>query len=121
MKHLARYLPRAGIVFVLSARPAEEDASHAHLHELFALEGVELLRLERLSRETGGFYLRASSLGADLGPILGRIGEMETRTVEDQLLSTLAERFQWPLALAVAGLVLHLSVTPFRERRRAAA
>ncbi len=68
--------------------------------------------LERLARETGGVYLRAASLGLDLDPLLTAIDRMERRSIDGQLLSTLAQRFQWPLALALLALVAHLVAAP---------
>jgi Ca-activated chloride channel homolog len=72
--------------------------------------------LESLSRATGGSYLRATSAAADPTPILQRIDRMEKRTLESQSLSTLEERFQWPLALAVAALMLYLAAAPWSRR-----
>lgn len=70
--------------------------------------------LEKLARSTGGTYLRVTSAAADPAPIVRRIDSMEKRTIESQSLSTLEERFQWPLALAVVALLVHLGVGPFR-------
>lgn len=72
--------------------------------------------LESLSRATGGSYLRATSAAADPAAILQRIDHMEKRTMESQSLSTLEERFQWPLALAVAALMLYLAAAPWSPR-----
>lgn len=89
--------------------------------------------LEGLARATGGSYVRVTSAAADPTPVLRKIDGMEKRTIESQLSSHLEERFQWPLALAVAALLLHLAVGPFapgaaaetarpeEERRRRAA
>jgi Ca-activated chloride channel family protein len=70
--------------------------------------------LERLARETDGIYLRASSLGVDLAPVLDGIDSMETRSIDGQVMSALAQRFQWPLAAAVIALLLHLTAAPLR-------
>jgi Ca-activated chloride channel family protein len=77
--------------------------------------------LEKLTRATGGAYLRATSAAADPAPVVAQIDRLEKRTIESQSLSTLAERFQWPLALAVLALLLHLAVPPFRPAERALA
>jgi Ca-activated chloride channel homolog len=69
--------------------------------------------LEQLARSTGGSYTRAASAAVDPTPVLQKIDRMEKRTIESQISSHLAERFQWPLALAVAALLLHLAVGPF--------
>jgi Ca-activated chloride channel homolog len=73
--------------------------------------------LEKLARASGGSYLRVTSAAADPAPILRQIDRMEKRTIESQSLSTLEERFQWPLALAALALLLHLGVGPFAARR----
>jgi Ca-activated chloride channel family protein len=70
--------------------------------------------LEKLARATGGSYLRATSAALDPAPVVRQIDRMEKRTIESQSLSTLAERFQWPLALAVLALLLHLGAGPFK-------
>lgn len=70
--------------------------------------------LEKVARATGGSYLRVTSAAADPTPILRRIDSMEKRTIESQNVSTLEERFQWPLGLAVLALLVHLAVPPFK-------
>jgi len=69
--------------------------------------------LEGLARGTRGTYTRVTSAAADPTPVLRQIDAMEKKTIESQLSSHLTERFQWPLAVAVAALLLHLSVGPF--------
>jgi Ca-activated chloride channel family protein len=69
--------------------------------------------LEGLARATGGSYIRVTSAAADPAPALRKIDGMEKKTIESQMSSHLEERFQWPLALAVAALLLHLAVGPF--------
>jgi len=73
--------------------------------------------MERLARETGGLYLRASSLGADLEPIVAAIDSMERRSIDGQILSTLAQRFQWPLGAGILALFLHLGTAPLRPAK----
>lgn len=74
--------------------------------------------LEEIARGSGGSYLRVTSAAVDPSPILRQIDGMEKRTIESQTLSTLEERFQWPLAVAVAALLLHLAVAPFAAEAR---
>ncbi|HEV7507531.1 MAG TPA: VWA domain-containing protein [Thermoanaerobaculia bacterium] len=69
--------------------------------------------MEKLARATGGSYLGVASAAADPAPLLRQIDRMEKRTFESQSLSTLEERFQWPLALAVLALLIHLARGPF--------
>ncbi len=73
--------------------------------------------MEKLARATGGSYLGVTSAAADPATLLKQIDRMEKRTIESLSLSTLEERFQWPLALAVLALLLHLAVGPFGGRR----
>jgi len=73
--------------------------------------------LEHLARETDGLYLRASGLGVELAPVVDAINGMERRSIDGQVLSTLAQRFQWPLGAAVLALCLHLGVAPLRAAR----
>jgi Ca-activated chloride channel family protein len=71
--------------------------------------------LQALTRETGGAYLRVSSVGADIGPLVRAIHHLATTRQEDQVVEQSAERFQWPLALAVLaaiGLLLLPTLTP---------
>jgi Ca-activated chloride channel family protein len=70
--------------------------------------------LEMLARSTGGVYLRAGGAGTDVEPIVQRIHSMESHSFGSETVNVLEERFQWPLALAIVALVLHLLVAPFR-------
>jgi Ca-activated chloride channel family protein len=74
--------------------------------------------LEKLARATGGDYLRATSAATDPTPIVRRIDRLEKRTIESESVSTLQERFQWPLALAVLALLIYLGVAPFAAEAR---
>lgn len=74
--------------------------------------------LESLCRATGGSYLRATSAAVDPTPILQQVDRMEKRTLESQSLSTLEERFQWPLAAAVVALLLYLTLAPWSPAAR---
>jgi Ca-activated chloride channel homolog len=70
--------------------------------------------LENLAKATGGTYLRVTNSAADPAAIAARIHAMATRSLDTEVTSTLEERFQWPLALAVAALVLGMLRGPFR-------
>jgi Ca-activated chloride channel family protein len=71
--------------------------------------------LETLARATGGLYLRVTSPAVDLGPMLRRLDEMSTQTLETETVEVLEERFQWPTAAAAATLALYLGLGPFRR------
>jgi len=70
--------------------------------------------LEELADKTGGLYLRATSAATDPQPIVDKINAMEQKSFGSEVISTLEERFQLPLALAIFCLALHLLVGPFR-------
>jgi Ca-activated chloride channel family protein len=74
--------------------------------------------LEGLARATGGEYLRVASAAADPAGILAAIDRLEKRTIENEMIATSEERFQWPLGLAAIALALHLALGPFARRRR---
>ncbi len=69
--------------------------------------------LEALAEATGGTYLRATTPAADLTPVVTRVRAMEKRSLDSQSVSTLEERFQWPLLAAVGALALLLVARPF--------
>lgn len=73
--------------------------------------------LEKLSRKTGGIYLRAASAGIELGRLTAAIDAMEKRSYGAEAVNTLEERFQWPLTLAILALTLQLVISPFRRPR----
>lgn len=79
--------------------------------------------LEQVTRATGGVYIRATDGARSLRPILVALDSMDTHHLETSTVSTRAERFQWPLALAALGLLLYLALPPFRPvgRRRGGA
>jgi Ca-activated chloride channel family protein len=77
--------------------------------------------LEGMARGTRGSYTRVTSAAADPTPVLRQIDAREKKTIESQVSSHLTERFQWPLALAVAALLLHLGVGPFSRSAAAEA
>jgi Ca-activated chloride channel family protein len=75
--------------------------------------------LQKMATATGGAYVRAS--GAELGLdelYEGYIGNMEKRELSSTMERRFEERFQWPLAGAVACLLAEMLVG---ERRRTAA
>lgn len=78
---------------------------------------LEEATLETVARDTGGVYLRANDPGRSLRPVVAALDAMETRAYETSRLETRAERFQWPLAAAVAALLAHLALPSFGGRR----
>ena len=88
-------------------RDAEGNVVMSRLHEDV---------LETMARATGGSYVRVTSAAADPAPVMERIDRMEKKTVESNSVTTLEERFQWPLALAVAALLSYLGLGAFAPR-----
>lgn len=100
--------------------PGSVPGSGGTKHDAEGNEVVSRLHedvLEGMARATGGSYTRITSAALDPLPVVRRIDSMEKRTVESQSVSTLEERFQWPLALATAALLLYLAVGSFAPRR----
>ncbi len=60
--------------------------------------------LRDLARRTGGWYVRWSG-EASMGPIVDRIARLPRGEAEDRARTPLPDRFQWPLALALAALL----------------
>ena len=75
--------------------------------------------LERLSSVSGGLYLRASGAATDPSTIVEAIEGMEKRSFGSEVINTLEERFQWPLAVAIAVLILQLALGSFAAPRTA--
>lgn len=76
--------------------------------------------LERMARESGGSYLRATNAGVDLDPLVGALRGIEGRALEAEAVVTGEERFQWPLALGIVALIAYLVRGAFRPDPRAA-
>ncbi|HRU08561.1 MAG TPA: VWA domain-containing protein [Thermoanaerobaculia bacterium] len=72
--------------------------------------------LARLASATGGEALQALSAATNPEKIAARVREMERRAVDGEVVTTLAERFQWPLALGAVLLLAALVRTPFAPR-----
>lgn len=71
--------------------------------------------LETIARTTGGLYQRAANAGYDPAPLVARIAAMEGRTLDEDTLNLLEERFQWPLAVALLGVLALLLLRPFAD------
>lgn len=107
---------------VAAGRPGElkRDASG---EVVITRLGDETLR--RVAEATGGVYRQITDAGADVGRILDAIEGMETRRFEASLMSSMEDRFQWPLGIAALTLAGFLGLAPIgggsgrpRERSR---
>jgi len=77
--------------------------------------------LERLASASGGETFRADSAAFDPAPIARAISGLGGREIESATVSTLEERFQWPLGVGVAALALTLLLAPYRRPAAGAA
>jgi Ca-activated chloride channel family protein len=73
--------------------------------------------LERLASATDGEYFHAAGAAFDPAPIVAAIARLGGREIESTTITTLEERFQWPLGLAVAALGVGLVLGPWHRRR----
>ncbi len=64
--------------------------------------------LRTLAVGTGGLYLTAENGGGDPTAILDRVDQMERRGYATMTIEAQPERYQWPLAVAAAALLLLL-------------
>jgi len=79
---------------------------------------LEASDLEPLVQRTGGVYLHSTGAGTDTAPLVARIAGMEKMRLSDDVVTTLEERFQWPLGLAALATVALLLLRPFAEDPR---
>ena len=81
---------------------------------------LDPLKLAEIAEVTGGKYLPATAEGRELREIEARIARMERREVGSRITITYEERFQIPLAVALAALLLEAALGdrlfPRRER-----
>lgn len=80
---------------------------------------LEAGTLSALAERTGGLYLPVTDVAAPLEPALRAIGRLDRTSFESELVDTRAERFQWPLLLAVLALAGYLALRPFGTVRGA--
>lgn len=72
--------------------------------------------LRRMAEAGGGEAFEAANAAFDPAPVARRIAALGGRAIEASSVTALEERFQWPLALAVAALAAALGLTPWRPR-----
>ncbi|MDX1644106.1 MAG: VWA domain-containing protein [Thermoanaerobaculia bacterium] len=107
---------RGGPMPVAAGRPNElkRDAAGEVIVTRLAEEP-----LRRLTDATGGVYLHVTGAGANLAPIVNAIDSMETRRFEGSIVTSMEDRFQWPIGVAVVALAGFLTFGPVTERSRA--
>ncbi|HMC83149.1 MAG TPA: VWA domain-containing protein [Candidatus Polarisedimenticolia bacterium] len=81
---------------------------------------LDPVKLAEIAEVTGGKYLPATAEGRELREIEARIARMERREVGSRITITYEERYQIPLAVALAALLLEAALGdrlfPRRER-----
>jgi Ca-activated chloride channel homolog len=70
--------------------------------------------LRDIARRTGGMYARWGG-DATVGPIVSQLAQMGRRAVSSEIHGQLADRYQWPLLLAGALLLLYPAALRGRE------
>jgi Ca-activated chloride channel homolog len=78
---------------------------------------LEPAALQALAARTGGTYLPVTDLATPLGAAVAVINRLERTTFEAEEVDTAAERFQWPLIVAILALVAFLTLRPFGVAR----
>jgi Ca-activated chloride channel family protein len=120
-------LRRQGIpVFTLGAgtpagAPVPADSSEApekfhrdHIGRI-AISKLDERELRAIAKRTGGAYARADR-PPDLAPFREAIARVQARTLSTSRITERADRFQWPLALAVAALLADLGLAGLTRR-----
>jgi len=73
--------------------------------------------LRRLADATGGSFHAASTATFDPSSIVADLDALGGKRIEAETISTLEERFQWPLGVAAAALLAGLALGPWSPRR----
>ncbi len=73
--------------------------------------------LQRLARETGGVYVRATPAGASVRQIAAAVRGMEQKSLAQEYTYRPKERYQWPLGLALLAFTAGLLLPPPWRRR----
>jgi Ca-activated chloride channel family protein len=85
------------------------------------LSRLDEAALQELALAGGGGYIRSTASNRDVDEIFGLIGQLFARGVEGDIQSNLVNRYQWPLAGAIACFIgegLWLLLLPWLGRRR---
>ena len=105
----------AGGAVPADSSEAPEKFHRDHIGRI-ATSRLDETELRAVAKLTGGGYARASRVD-DRQSLRAALGRVQARTLSNRQATERADRFQWPLALAVAALLADLAVG-VRERRR---
>jgi Ca-activated chloride channel homolog len=102
------------------AVPADSSEAPEKFHRdhigRIAISKLDEADLRAVAKLTGGVYARASRVD-DRRALRLALSRVEARTLANRQFTERADRFQWPLALAVAALLADLAIGA-RARRR---
>jgi Ca-activated chloride channel family protein len=102
------------------AVPADSSEAPEKFHRdhigRIAISKLDEADLRAVAKLTGGVYARASRVD-ERRALRAALSRVQTRTLAHRQFTERADRFQWPLALAVAALLADLAVGA-RARRR---
>jgi Ca-activated chloride channel homolog len=105
--------------------PVPADSSEApekfhrdHIGRI-AMSRLEEGNLKHVAQVTGGAYARADHAD-ERQRLITALGKVKARTLSARKSSERADRFQWPLTLAVAALLVDTALGALARRRRAA-
>jgi Ca-activated chloride channel family protein len=103
------------------AVPADSSEAPEKFHRdhigRIAISKMDEADLRAVAKLTGGVYARASRVD-DRRALRVALGKVEARTLANRQFTERADRFQWPLALAVAALLADLALGALERRRR---
>lgn len=101
--------------------PADSSESPEKFHRdhigRIAISRLEEADLRTAAKLTGGAYARADR-GGDRAALRTALAKVRSRTLSARKSAERADRFQWPLALAVAALLCDLALAGLTARRR---
>jgi Ca-activated chloride channel family protein len=103
------------------AVPADSSEAPEKFHRdhigRIAISKLDESDLRAVAKLTGGVYARAA-LFDDRRALRVALGRVEARTLANRQFTERADRFQWPLAAAVAALLADLAIGARARRRR---
>ncbi|HET7469752.1 MAG TPA: VWA domain-containing protein [Gemmatimonadales bacterium] len=103
------------------AVPADSSEAPEKFHRdhigRIAISKLDEATLRAVAKLTGGIYARASRVD-DRRALRVALGKVQARTLANRQFTERADRFQWPLAAAVAALLADLAAGAAGRRRR---
>jgi len=103
------------------AVPADSSEAPDKFHRdhigRIAISRMDETELREIAKLTGGAYARGSR-AADRTALRTALAEVQVRTLATSQVTERADRFQWPLALAVGALLGDMALVARQRRRR---